>query len=221
MKLYLVSTPIGNLSDITLRAIETLKNVDLILAEDKRVTHKLLDHFDIHKDIWTYNQYSSDAHKDKILKYLLDNKTIALVTDAGTPGISDPGNELIDYLYAHTGDQLTIVPIPGPSSITAALSISGFKSDKFTFLGFFPKKGKTKTLKFLTETDHSTVFFESPYRILKTVQLLTDSFPNKRIFVARELTKMFETIYRGTTTEVLSQLKSQKNLKGEYVIIIE
>lgn len=217
--LYVVGTPIGNLEDITLRALETLKGVDFVLAEDTRVTSKLLSNFEIKKEIISYHQHSSDSKKLEILKLLIEGKNLALVTDAGTPGISDPGNELVDFLLS-TEQSIKIVPIPGVSAITTLLSSCGIKCDKFLFIGFWPKKHKTKYLELVKEAGIPIVFFESPYRILKTLELLDNEFPEKRIVVGRELTKMFETLYRGTIKEVREKISKDK-LKGEIVAVLE
>ncbi len=227
--LYIVATPIGNLEDITLRALRVLKEVDLILAEDTRVTKKLLNHYQIEKSIQTYHQHSSLDTKYYILNTLAAGKNIALVTDAGTPGISDPGNELVSYLIHNTGYSIQVVPIPGPSSLTAAISVSGLDLSKFIFIGFWPKKKKTKLVSSLKELKIPFVFFESPFRIEKTLQDLEKNFgPDINIFIARELTKLHETLYRGKIEEVLIKLKKDKMtqgsssaVKGEIVVIVE
>jgi 16S rRNA (cytidine1402-2'-O)-methyltransferase len=225
--LYIVATPIGNLEDLTFRALRTLKEVDYILAEDTRVTKKLLDHYQIQKTLISYHHHS-DAKKIKEIKSLLeDGKNLALVTDAGTPGISDPGNQLISVL-ATVGvenlqphdDQVQIVPIPGASALTAALSISGFPTDKFVFLGFPPHKTKRqKFFKEVAEATHTAIFFESGHRITKCLQELKVLLDEKRqIVVCRELTKKFETVYRGTASEVASVMKDER---GEFVVIVK
>ncbi len=220
--LYIVSTPIGNLGDITLRAIEILKGVDFILCEDTRQTLKLLSHYGISKPLVSYFQHSKLAKVDYILEQLKQGKNIALVSDAGTPGISDPGNKLIS-LIMEKAEKAEILPIPGPSALTAAASVSGFPMDKFLFLGFPPAKKKRK--KFFEEIANSkrpVIFYESPHRILRTLDQLKDSLPRaKRAVVCRELTKKFETIYRGSAEEIIKILEGGKdNLKGEFVIII-
>lgn len=217
--LYIVATPIGNLDDITRRALETLENADLILAEDTRVTKKLLSHYDIEKPIMSYHHHSDDNTKLKILGYLIKGKQLALCTDAGTPGISDPGNELIDYLLERE-PEINIVPIPGPSATTTALSVSGFNVNKFVFIGFMPKKKRTKLLNWIKEGKLSFSFYESPKRIIKTLEKLKEDFSDRRVFVARELTKMHETLYRGSFDEVIKQLKDD-TLKGELVVVVE
>jgi len=217
--LYIVSTPIGNLSDITLRAIEILKGVDFILCEDTRQTLKLLNHYGIQKPLVSYFQHSKLAKVDYILGQLEQGKNIALVSDAGTPGISDPGNKLISLIVEKT-EKVEIISIPGPSALTAAVSVSGFPMDKFLFLGFPPAKRKRK--RFFEEVANSkypVIFYESPYRILKTLNQLKDSLPRaKRVVVCRELTKKFETIYRGEIGEVIKEIE-RGQIKGEFVVI--
>ncbi len=226
--IYIVATPIGNLDDITLRALKVLKEVSLVLCEDTRVTRKLLDHFDIKVDTLSYHQQSNLNRKQEILNMLIQGKNIALVTDAGTPGISDPGNELIDFLL--TQDQeLKTIPIPGPSSITSALSVSGMRTGTFVFIGFWPKKKTKKLLKMLDclpAQAGPVVFFDSPFRILKTIDLLIKEFgENKRIYLGQELTKLHERSLRGSISEVKQKLlEEQKELgrvKGELVCILE
>lgn len=217
--LYIVATPIGNLEDITKRALKTLKEADLILAEDTRVSGKLLKHFDIEKPILSYHQHSDDNTRLKILGYLISGKKLALVTDAGTPGISDPGNELINYILERE-PEIKIVPIPGPSAIITALSASGFRADKFVFIGFLPKKKRTKLFSWLKEGKITFAFYDSPKRVLKSLEVLKEEFVDKRVFVARELTKMHETLYRGTFNEAIKSLK-EDTLKGEIVVIVE
>lgn len=223
--LYVVATPIGNLEDITLRALRVLKEVDLILAEDTRVTSKILNHYDIKKNILSYHQHSSQERKLEILKLLLEGKDLALVTDAGTPGISDPGGELIDFLlsnYSLNTESLKVVPVPGPSALTAALSVCGFRADKFVFLGFLPKKGREKLIKWLSEGGFTFAFYESPNRILKTLTWLLEVFDGgRRVFVGRELTKVYESIYRGDLKSVIEEIKAVSHLKGEIVVVVE
>lgn len=217
--LYIVATPIGNLEDMTRRAISTLSDVDLILAEDTRVTGRLLKEYDIDNPIMSYHHHSDENAKLKILGYLIKGKNLALVSDAGTPGISDPGNELIDYLLERE-PLINIVPIPGPSALTAALSVSGFRTDKFVFIGFLPKKKRTKLFDWLEEGEMTFAFFESPNRILKTLGVLKERFGDRRVFVAREVTKMYESLYRGKIQKVIEELKKDK-VKGEMVVVVE
>jgi len=219
MKLYIVATPIGNLDDITIRALKILKKVDFILCEDTRRTKFLLDYYKIATPVISYHQHSRLKKIDYILDLLLQNKELVLVSDAGTPGISDPGNQLID-LAVKRFKNLVVTPVPGPCAAIAALSISGFPTDKFVFYGFIPhKKGKEKILKEITEAKIASVFYESPYRVVKTLEKLKKLNLDKQMVVYRELTKKFETIYRGDIERVLKEVK-QGNLKGEFVVVI-
>ena len=219
--LFIVATPIGNLGDITLRALETLKDVDIILCEDTRVSKVLLDHYIIKKPLLSYHHHSDARKINEIKDLLAEGKNVALVTDAGTPGISDPGNELIIHLAIEQFNNLTIsiIPIPGPSAAIAALSICGFPTDKFIFLGFPPHKNKRqKFFKEVATADHTIVFYESGHRIQKCLgELSTVLKPTQKVVVCRELTKKFEAIYRGTITEI-SKLDMDK--RGEFVVVI-
>lgn len=245
--LYIVATPLGNLKDITLRALEVLKEVDLIVCEDTRQTLKLLNHYNIQKPLVSYFQHSKLAKIEYIIGELRQGKNIALVTDAGTPGISDPGGKLIEELsklspergavgaeskgldakfYPSIGSgnkisQLQIIPIPGPNAAIAALSISGFPADKFIFMGFPPhKKGRQKFFKEVAEAKYTVVFYESTHRILKTVNQLKEILRERKIVVCRELTKQFESIYRGSAEDIIKILESDKNnQKGEFVLV--
>ena len=211
-KLYIVATPIGNLDDITKRALDVLKGVDLILCEDTRVTQKLLNHFGINKPLQSYHQHSDARKLDYIVKILQEGKNIALVSDSGTPGISDPGNELVDKLK----NVAEIIPIPGPSAVATVASIAGISMDKFLFLGFPPhKKGRQTMFKEIAESKYPVVIYESVHRIIKTLKELQVLY-DFDIVVGRELTKKFETIYRGKISEVIPQIA----FKGEFVVII-
>jgi len=233
--LFVVATPIGNLSDITLRALEVLKTVDVVLAEDTRVASKLLNHFQIlPPKLVSYHQHSSDEKKAEVLSWLCAGKNVALITDAGTPGISDPGNELIDFLFSEVSlagsfhdreapaEGASLVSIPGASALTSALSVCGFDVNHFIFLGFLPKKKREKLFKWLSgeASELAFAFYDSPYRIIKTIDDLERHFPTRRIFVARELTKMYETMYRGSISDVRVQMAAG-SLKGEFVIVVE
>ena len=222
--LYIIATPIGNLEDITERALRILSEADLILCEDTRVTKKLLDHYQIKTLTLSYHQHSKIQKINYIIDLLKEGKKLALVSDAGTPGISDPGNKLIEEVI-DTGLALDIVPLPGPSAATTAASISGFSMDRFLFLGFPPTKKKRK--KFFEEiisSEYPVIFYESPYRIMKTLkelQLETENHNLKpKIVVCRELTKKFETIYRGQVKQVIEQIKKGA-IKGEFVVLVE
>ena len=220
--LYIIATPLGNLKDITLRALEILKEVDLIVCEDTRQTAKLLNRYNISKPLTSYFQHSKLSKIDYIAQQLKQRKKVALVTDAGTPGISDPGGKLVKEVIESLSSQVKIVPIPGPNAAIAALSVSGFPADKFVFMGFPPhKKGREKFFKEVAETKYTVVFYESKHRILKTLgQLKTVLSPDRYLVVCRELTKQFESIYRGSAEEILKILESDKNnQKGEFVIV--
>lgn len=216
--LYILATPIGNLGDVTLRAIGTLKTVDFVLCEDTRVTGKLLAHFDIKTPMISYHQHSGEAKIREIARMLEDGKNLALVTDAGTPGISDPGNLLIAQLTSDQ-KQLTVTPIPGASAAIAALSICGFPTDKFLFLGFPPHKNKRKKFfEAVAAAEYTVVFYESSHRIKKCLGELTAVLsPDRRLCVCRELTKKFESVYRGTIGELVNMNIPEK---GEFVIIV-
>jgi len=219
--LYIIATPIGNLKDITLRALEILKSVDVILCEDTRKTSRLCAHYQIKKPLLNYHQHSKINKINQIFKLLEHGKNLALVSDAGTPGISDPGNKLVEMAQKQFND-LKIIPIPGPSAVTTALSICGFPTDKFIFLGFCPqKRGRKKFFQQIFQATYTVVFYESPYRILKTLTELSEFFKlnNPQIFVGREMTKKFETIYRGEINQVLEGIKKDK-IKGEFTVVV-
>lgn len=217
---YIVATPIGNLEDISRRALRVLNEVDLILCEDTRVTKKLLNHFGIQKKTLSYHHHSKTTKINQIIGFLKKGGKLALVCDAGTPGISDPGNKLIEAILKEFDNKIKIVPIPGPSALAASISISGFSMDKFLFLGFLPSKKKRKKIfKEIIDSKYPVVFFESPYKILKTLEELKKTKRDLKIVVCRELTKIFETIYRGNISEVLEKIKKDK-IKGEFVVII-
>ncbi|PIT93565.1 16S rRNA (cytidine(1402)-2'-O)-methyltransferase [Candidatus Falkowbacteria bacterium CG10_big_fil_rev_8_21_14_0_10_43_11] len=222
--LYIVATPIGNLEDITLRALRVLREVDFILCEDTRVTKKLLAKYEITTPVISYHQHSAAPKVEKIIALLKQNKNLALVTDAGTPGISDPGNLLIAAVLAAPENlPVKIIPIPGPSAIIAALSVSGLPTDKFLFLGFLPhKKGRQTLVKKIIASEQTIVVYESCHRIVKFLwELIDNGGANLKIVVGRELTKMFETIYRGKPAEILAILQSDSNnLRGEFVVVI-
>ncbi len=218
--LYVVATPIGNLNDASPRLKEVLVTVDAILCEDTRVTSKLLAVFGIQKTLVAYHQHSDDRRVKEILERLAKGESLALVTDAGTPGISDPGGRLIQLIVEQLGDSVQIVPIPGPSACIAALSISGFPTDSFVFLGFPPhKKGRQTYFKRVAEADDTVVFYESTHRIEKTLAELGALIGDRQLVVCRELTKMYETTYRGTAAEVTEKLKTG-SIKGEFVVVV-
>ena len=219
--LYIVATPIGNLEGTSKRALRILSEVDLILSEDTRVTKKLLNHYQIKTPTLSYHQHSQLRKVEEILELLKKGKEIALVSDAGTPGISDPGNKLIERVVESLSGQVKIIPVPGASAVTAAASISGFPMDKFLFLGFPPvKKKRKKFFKEVNKSEYPVIIYESPYRIIKTLEELSSFVRLRDIVVCRELTKKFETVYRGKIKEVIKKIEKGK-VKGEFVIVIE
>ncbi len=221
--LYVVATPIGNLGDITFRAIETLKSVDAIACEDTRVTSKLLARFDIKKPLLIYHAQSGRLSATRILSMLAEGKQIALVTDAGTPGISDPGSELVSEVRAKLADDVEIVSIPGVSALTAALSVAGMPTHEFVFLGFLPhKKGRQTLFKEISESKRTMVFYESPHRIMKTLESLAEALSDERaVSVFRELTKIHESVVRGNAEEVLAHFKKNTGqVRGEFVVAV-
>ncbi len=216
-KIYVVATPIGNLEDITLRALDILRSVDFVICEDTRVTKILFDHYNIQKKFVVINAKNEEQQINKILHEIKSGFTCALVSDAGTPLISDPGSKLINEAVKFN---INIVPIPGPSALTAALSISGLPSSSFVFEGFLPqKKGRQKKLQELAEEERTIVLYESMYRIKKLIEELRNYMTERQIVVARELTKKFEEIWRGTPDEILRDF-DKKIVKGEFVVVI-
>ncbi|MFZ1987951.1 MAG: 16S rRNA (cytidine(1402)-2'-O)-methyltransferase [Minisyncoccia bacterium] len=221
--LSIVATPIGNLGDITLRALETLKLADAIACEDTRVTSKLLARYEIQKPLLVYHARSGRLQATKVLALLREGKHIALVTDAGTPGISDPGAELVAEVRARFPDDVRIESIPGPAALTAALSIAGLPCADFVFLGFLPhKKGRETLFKEITASKRTVVFYESPHRIEKALDSLAKILPeNRMIAVCRELTKMHESVIRGNASEVAAYFKTHADqVRGEFVVIV-
>lgn len=216
--LYIVSTPIGNLKDITLRAIEILKNVDLIAAEDTRHTKILLDRYEIKTPTTSYFEYNKIRKADYLLKLLKEGKSIALVSDAGTPGISDPGYKIIRVCIENN---IPIVPIPGPSGLITALTISGKPTDKFTFEGFLSNKPikRKNQLKKLRDEGRTTILYESPHRISKLLEDILEVYGDIELVLARELTKKFEEVRRKKVSMLLGDFKHTKP-RGEFIIII-
>lgn len=215
--LFVVGTPIGNLEDITLRAISTLQNVDLILAEDTRNSKKLLSAHNINTKMMSYHEHSNEKETKRIISLLLDGKNLALISDAGTPTISDPGYGLIRDCIK---EEIKIIPIPGASAITTAMSVSGLPSDSFTFYGFLPqKKGRIKKIKELLNVDNTIILFESPFRLEKTLNQLKEYLGNRSVVIGRELTKLYEEIIRGNLDDVIKYFSKSK-VKGEIVIMI-
>jgi 16S rRNA (cytidine1402-2'-O)-methyltransferase len=215
--LYVVSTPIGNLDDITLRAIKILSGVDLIAAEDTRKTKVLLDHLSIAKPLLSYYSYNEARRIPELLSHLTGGKSVAVVTDAGTPGISDPAFLLI---RAAVEKEIPVIPIPGASAALAALVASGLPTERFVFEGFLPvKKGRQTKLKELMNERRTIILYESPFRIERTLRDIVAHFGNRRIAVARELTKKFEEVLRGPAAEILAHVQRSRP-KGEFVIVI-
>jgi 16S rRNA (cytidine1402-2'-O)-methyltransferase len=216
--LYVVATPIGNLSDITLRALEVLKSVHLIAAEDTRHSGILLKHFQIKKPLVSYHEHNEAMRTAQLVERLAAGENVALVTDAGTPGLSDPGARLIRECIRRN---LPFTIIPGPSSILTALVGSGFSSQKFFFAGFLPVKSgqRERELRAASDRDETTLFFESPYRLRKTLKACIDIMPDRQLCVARELTKKFEEFRRGTASDLLAHYEAHPP-KGEIVLLI-
>lgn len=219
--LYVVATPIGNLKDITFRAIEVLKTVDLILCEDTRRTSKILSFYEINVALSSYHQHTNDFKTDKILSLLEQGKNIALVSDAGTPGISDPGGMLIERVVGELKDKVNVIPIPGPSALISAASVSGISMDRFIFLGFPPVKNKrNKFFEELSCYKYPVIFYESCHRIIKTIKDLNVFCEDRDLIVFREITKKFETVYRGKPKNILETMKLNE-IKGEFTVIID
>lgn len=222
--LRIVATPIGNLEDITLRALRVLKESDYILCEDTRVTKKLLDHYQIKTPTISYHQHSGDLKVDKIMTLLDEGKNLALVSDAGTPGISDPGGRLVSLVRA-SNKEVIIESVPGVSALGAAVSIAGSGFDRFVFLGFLPhKKGRQTKLQEIVATSYPVILYESKHRIIKLLEELAnlDNSEEWEISVARELTKMHESFYAGSAQSLINDISSDiNNLKGEFVVLIK
>jgi 16S rRNA (cytidine1402-2'-O)-methyltransferase len=215
--LYIVSSPIGNLRDITLRALDVLKEINFIACEDTRVTSFLLNKYEIKKELISFNAVSEIKKIDYVLNRIEAGESCALLSDAGTPGISDPGTRLISAAIERG---VKVIPVPGASALTAALTLSGFPTDSFLFEGFPPqKKGRQKFLKELSQIDKTIILYESTYRIEKLLKEIAEYMPGRRITVCRELTKMFEEVWRGTAAELLNGFNEKVN-KGEFVVVI-
>lgn len=217
-KLYLVPTPIGNLEDITLRALRVLKEVDLILAEDTRTSAPLLKHFDIHQKVFAHHQHNEHQSSNEIIRFLKEGKNIALISDAGTPAISDPGFYLVREAVKN---EIAVECLPGATAFVPALVNSGFPTDRFCFEGFLPlKKGRQTRYKMLAEEDRTIILYESPHRFLKTLDEMATYFgADRQISVSRELTKMFEETVRGMVAEVKAYFETHP-VKGEFVICV-
>ncbi len=218
MPLFIVATPIGNLKDITYRAVETLANADIIVCEDTRVTSKLLAAYKITKSLWALHEHSKSRILEKVIGELRRGKNVAYVSDAGTPGVNDPGGKLV---AAAIDAHVKVEPIPGPSALTTAISVCGFPMDEFTYHGFAPhKKGRATFFQSIARDSRPSIFFESTHRIQKTMSALETSLdPHRLLFIGREMTKMHETLYRGTIADVKQRL-GETSQKGEFVIIL-
>jgi 16S rRNA (cytidine1402-2'-O)-methyltransferase len=217
--LYIVATPIGNLEDITLRALRILKEADTIAAEDTRHTQKLLSKFDIHTPLTSYHDHNKEEKAPVLVSRLLEGKSIALVSDAGTPGISDPGYFLINLAI---DQKVPVVPLPGATAAIAALSVSGLPTDRFVFEGFLPSKhtARLKRLEELVKDDRTLIFYEAPHRISQTLEDMREVLGDRKAVLTRELTKVHEQVIRGTLSEVKKQLEAG-SMKGEFTIIVE
>jgi 16S rRNA (cytidine1402-2'-O)-methyltransferase len=217
--LYLVATPIGNLEDITLRALRTLKECDVVAAEDTRRTGQLLKHFDISKPLLSYFQFNEARRSEQIIERLARGEKVALVTDAGSPGISDPGERVVRAAIAAG---FRVESVPGPSALIAALTASGLPAEEFHFIGFLAHKSgqRRRKLEALKSFEGTLVLYESPYRIDKLLVELNDIYPDRQVVLARELTKKFEEFLRGTPGELLEVVK-KRSLKGEFVVMVK
>lgn len=216
-KLYIVATPIGNLEDITLRAIKTLKEADIIAAEDTRHTLKLLNHLEISKPLISYHRHNEEVKTEELINKLLEGKNIALVSDAGTPAISDPGAEVVKVAISK---DIEVIPIPGACAAITALVASGMDTKEFTFIGFLPqnKKNRKEKLDQIQKEERTIILYEAPHKLLKTLEDLKNILQQRKVVIARELTKIHEEYKIGTIEEIQKEITSPK---GEYVIIIE
>ncbi len=220
-KLSIVATPIGNLGDITFRGLWNLKEADVIYAEDTRVIAKLLAHYGLRTSVFRLDAATEGVKAKEIAERIIKGEHVALVSDAGTPGVSDPGARLIAYIRANV-PEAKIEAIPGPSALTAALSIAGMNTDTFTFLGFLPhKKGRQTALKKIAASEYPVVLYESPHRILKLLSEVEKYIPDARVTIARELTKIHEEVLSGNPAELMARLQEKKAVRGEFIVIIE
>jgi 16S rRNA (cytidine1402-2'-O)-methyltransferase len=216
--LYIVSTPIGNLEDISARAIGILSSVSMIAAEDTRTTRVLLDRYSIKKPLVSYYSYNEERRIPELIDHLKKGDTIALVSDAGTPGISDPAYRMV---RSALDEKIPVIPIPGPAAFLAALVVSGLPMDRFLFEGFLPqKKGRKTRIEKLKDEERTIVLYESPHRLLKTLTEIQAAFGERRVSVSREITKKFEETVRGTLAEVIAHF-TKNGIRGEFVIVVE
>ncbi|MDW7972761.1 MAG: 16S rRNA (cytidine(1402)-2'-O)-methyltransferase [Thermodesulfovibrio sp.] len=218
-RLYVVATPIGNLEDITLRALDTLKKVDYIACEDTEHSIKLLNYYGIKKPLISYWSEKEKVKAEEIIQKIKAGNNVALITDAGTPGISDPGAVVISRAIE---EDIDIIPLPGPSALITALSVSGLNTEEFTFIGFLPVKQshRKKKLLELSSERRTLVFYEAPHRILQTLNDMLEVFGDRKVCIARELTKIFEEVLRGKLSKIIEKLENSK-IAGEYVIVVE
>ena len=219
-KLYLVATPIGNLEDITFRAINTLKEVDIIAAEDTRHTLKLLNHYEISKPLISYHRHNEDVKSDVLISKLLEGQNIAVVTDAGTPGISDPGEEIVKEAIKNS---IEVIPIPGACALINALIVSGLNTKSFAFYGFLPlnKKNREDALNKIKKENKTVILYEAPHKILKTLQDILNFIGDVNCVLAKEITKIHEEYNRGKISEIIDRLGEKEIIKGEYVLLLD
>ena len=217
--LFIVATPIGNLGDMTLRALETLKAVDAILCEDTRVTSRLLAHYEIKRPLVSCHEHTDDSKLKQLIERLEQGESLAFVSDAGTPGLSDPGNKLVSLALE---SDIAVVPIPGVSALATLVSVAGIDMREFAFLGFPPhKKGRETFFRKVAAAEMPVMYYESPHRILKNLELLASFASGKRVIIGRELTKLFEEMVRGTIEEALTYFSEHpEKVKGEFVVIV-
>lgn len=219
-KLYLVATPIGNLEDITFRAINVLKEADIIAAEDTRHTLKLLNHYEISKPLISYHRHNEDVKKEVLINKLLEGQNIALVTDAGTPGISDPGEEIVREAIENN---IEIIPIPGACALINALIPSGLNTKEFAFYGFLPlnKNNRKSVLERIKKEDKTVILYEAPHKLIKTLEDIQASLGDIDCVLARELTKIHEEFIRGSINSILEKMKEKEAIKGEYIVLLD
>lgn len=219
-KLYLVATPIGNLEDITFRAINVLKEADIIAAEDTRHTLKLLNHYEISKPLISYHRHNEEVKKEVLINKLLEGQNIALVTDAGTPGISDPGEEIVREAIENN---IEIIPIPGACALINALIPSGLNTKEFAFYGFLPlnKNNRKSVLERIKKEDKTVILYEAPHKLIKTLEDIQASLGDIDCVLARELTKIHEEFIRGSINSILEKMKEKEAIKGEYIVLLD
>lgn len=219
-KLYLVATPIGNLEDITFRAINTLKEVDIIAAEDTRHTLKLLNYYEISKPLISYHRHNEDVKSDILISKLLEGQNIAIVTDAGTPGISDTGEEIVKEAIKNS---IEVIPIPGACALINALIVSGLNTKFFAFYGFLPlnKKNREDALNKIRNENKTVILYEAPHKILKTLQDILNVIGDINCVLAKEITKIHEEYNRGKISEIIDRLREKESIKGEYVLLLD